>query len=79
MIGQNNILNKLKSYTLSSLPHSILLIGEKGSEQYDMCKEVSSAHTKIINLSDTSLDSILDLSSCISIVLIITLIYIKIN
>ena len=42
MIGQNNILNKLKSYTLSSLPHSILLIGEKGSEQYDICKEVSS-------------------------------------
>lgn len=41
MIGQFNILNKLKSFTLSSLPHSILLIGEHGSEQEDICKEVT--------------------------------------
>ena len=41
MIGQASIVNKLKSFTLSSLPHSILLVGEQGSEQYDICKEVT--------------------------------------
>ena len=41
MIGQASIVNKLKSFTLSSLPHSMLLVGEQGSEQHDICKEVT--------------------------------------
>ena len=41
MIGQSNLLKKLDTYTLDNFPHSILLIGERGSEQEDVCKYIS--------------------------------------
>lgn len=39
MIGQNRLISKIN--LLKSLPHSLLLIGEQGSEQDDICNYIS--------------------------------------
>lgn len=53
MIGQSSIVNKLNSFTLSSLPHSILLIGERGSEQEDICNTICDNYNfELKNLKD---------------------------
>lgn len=41
MIGQYNLLKKIDNYTIANFPHSILLVGERGSEQEDICKYIS--------------------------------------
>ena len=41
MIGQQKLKSKIDSYTLSTLPHSILLVGERGSEQDEVCEYIS--------------------------------------
>ena len=41
MIGQQNLIKKLNSYTINNFPHSILLVGERGSEQEEVCEYIS--------------------------------------
>ncbi|MBQ6627906.1 MAG: hypothetical protein IJH65_03740 [Methanobrevibacter sp.] len=41
MIGQKKLKNKIDSYTLSTLPHSILLVGELGSEVNEIEEYIS--------------------------------------
>lgn len=41
MIGQQKLKSKIDSYTLSTLPHSILLTGERGSEQDEICAYIA--------------------------------------
>jgi hypothetical protein len=41
MIGQKNLIKKLKNYTINNLPHSIVLIGEDGSEEKEVCNFIS--------------------------------------
>lgn len=41
MIGQKNLLKKLMNYTTNTMPHSILLVGESGSEEEELCKIIS--------------------------------------
>ena len=42
MIGQQHIVEALTKYSLENLPKTILLLGESGSEQFDIAKEVAS-------------------------------------
>lgn len=37
MIGQEHFLEKLNKYNLTTFPHSVLLLGDKGSGQIEMC------------------------------------------
>lgn len=41
MIGQKNLLEKINNYTLSTFPHSILLVGDRGSEKDEVCEYIS--------------------------------------
>lgn len=41
MIGQKALKSKIDTYTLKTFPHSILLTGERGSEQEDICHYIS--------------------------------------
>jgi len=41
MIGQKGLINKLGRYTLKNLPHSILLLGDYGSEMSEICEFIS--------------------------------------
>lgn len=41
MIGQQELIKKIDSYTLKTLPHSILLIGDRGSEKDEICEYIS--------------------------------------
>ena len=53
MIGQGKLINKINSYTLDTLPHSILLVGDRGSEQDEICKYISNKFNLIIlNITD---------------------------
>ena len=54
MIGQEHLLEKLKSYSLATLPHSILLVGDKGCGKHTLVKELSN-HFKIdlLDISDS--------------------------
>lgn len=42
MIGQEKILEKLKSFTLQSLPHTILFVGKRGCGKHTIVKELAS-------------------------------------
>jgi len=42
MIGQERILNKLKSFTLQTLPHTILFVGKRGCGKHTIVKELAS-------------------------------------
>lgn len=50
MIGQINLINKLKSYNLQTLPHTLLLLGENGCGKHTLCNELSQYYN--INLID---------------------------
>jgi len=50
MVGQTNLINKLKSYTLQTLPHTLLLLGENGCGKHTLCNELSQYYN--INLID---------------------------
>lgn len=41
MIGQQHIVEALTKYSLETLPKTVLLLGESGSEQFDVAKEVA--------------------------------------
>lgn len=41
MIGQKDLIKKIDTYTLTTLPHSILLVGDRGSEQEEVCEYIS--------------------------------------
>lgn len=41
MIGQESLLNKLKSYPIFEFPHSILLVGEEGCGKHTIAEEIS--------------------------------------
>lgn len=41
MIGQQSLIKKINSYTVGTFPHSILLVGERGSEQEEVCDYIS--------------------------------------
>lgn len=49
MIGQSNLLKKLTSYTLSTLPHSMLFIGEKGCGKHSLINDLSKYYGIEIN------------------------------
>ena len=40
MIGQDKLLAKLKSYSIATLPHSMLFIGDKGCGKHTLIKEL---------------------------------------
>jgi DNA polymerase III delta prime subunit len=54
MIGQVNLINKLKSYTIDNFPQTLLITGEKGSGKHSLVREVISPHLKldIIDITD---------------------------
>lgn len=52
LYGQDNFISKLNKYTLNTLPHSILLLGDKGSCQYEICEYISTKFN--LNLYDLS-------------------------
>lgn len=41
MIGQQHIVEALTKYSLENLPKTVLLLGERGSEQFDVAREVA--------------------------------------
>ena len=41
MIGQKALKSKIDTYTLKTFPHSILLIGDRGSEKEEICDYIS--------------------------------------
>ena len=53
MVGQERILNILSNYNLDDLPHSILLLGEKGSGKHTIADFLSSNfHLDIIDMTE---------------------------
>lgn len=62
MIGQENLLKKLSSFTIDNLPHSLLLLGERGSFQ----KEVSEWLADRFNLDLFDLTKLTDFNEFIS-------------
>lgn len=53
MIGQNNLLNKLKSYTLQTLPHTLLFLGENGCGKHTLSNELSNYfNIKLIDITN---------------------------
>jgi len=41
MIGQEKLVAKLKSYSITTLPHSLLLVGESGCGKHTLAKELA--------------------------------------
>lgn len=41
MLGQEELVTKLESYSINTLPHSIMLIGEKGCGKHTLVQELS--------------------------------------
>lgn len=64
MIGQERLKSKLFSYTLSDLPHSILLLGEEGCGKHTLVKELSThLNLSLVDISNSiSLDTIEDIN-----------------
>lgn len=66
MIGQNNLIAKLKSYSIDTLPHSMLFLGEKGCGKHTLVKELEK-HFKMsaIDISDSlELETIQEINTC---------------
>ena len=66
MIGQAKLLAKLKSYSLATLPHSILLLGEQGCGKHTLVKELEK-HYKMsaIDISESlELETLQDINTC---------------
>ena len=64
MIGQERLRSKLSSYTLSDLPHSILLLGEDGCGKHTLINElVSEYNMPLVDISENiSLELIEEIS-----------------
>jgi len=41
MIGQKKLKNKIDTFTINNFPHSVLLLGEYGSEKEEICEYIS--------------------------------------
>ena len=64
MIGQDKLVAKLKSYSITTLPHSILLVGESGCGKHTLAKELADYfNVDLIDMSESiSLDAINEIS-----------------
>lgn len=60
MIGQDLILNKINSLSLSTMPRTIMLLGERGSGRHSICQEIAKRlNLEIIDISnELSLETI---------------------
>lgn len=65
MIGQDKLISKLKSYTITTLPHSILLSGETGCGKHTLAKELAEYfNLDLIDISEViSLDTINEIAT----------------
>ena len=65
MIGQDKLIAKLKSYTITTLPHSILLCGEVGCGKHTLAKELAEYfNLDLIDISEIiSLDTINEIAT----------------
>lgn len=66
MIGQDKLVAKLKSYSIATLPHSILFVGDKGCGKHTLIKELEK-HFKIESrdISDSlELETLQEISLC---------------
>lgn len=59
MTGQEHLLAKLKSYSLATLPHSILLVGDKGCGKHTLVKEL----TKYFKIDSIDITNSLELET----------------
>ena len=41
MLGQEKLLEKINNYTIDTLPHSILLVGQRGDPYLELCEYIS--------------------------------------
>ena len=66
MIGQEKLLAKLKSYSIATLPHSMLFIGNKGCGKHTLVKELEKYFKlKSIDISDSlELETIQEINVC---------------
>ena len=64
MIGQDNLVSKLKSYSITTLPHSILLLGEQGCGKHTLTKELANYFgIDLVDISnDITLDTLIEIS-----------------
>lgn len=63
IVGQDKIINKINSLTLDTFPHSLMLVGPKGSGKFTLCKYISEhlgleSHSITNNLTLEKIDSI---------------------
>ena len=65
MIGQDRLVAKLKSYSIATLPHSILLLGDSGCGKHTFVKELADVFcVSIVDITDSiSLDAITEISN----------------
>ena len=65
MVGQDKLVAKLKSYSLTTLPHTIMLLGDSGCGKHTLVKELAEyLGLDVIDISNTiSLDAILEINS----------------
>jgi DNA polymerase-3 subunit delta' len=47
MLGQESLINKLKSYNILTFPQTLMLVGEKGCGKHLLVKEVISPHLQL--------------------------------
>lgn len=64
MVGQEELVAKLKSYTIDTLPHSILLLGESGCGKHTLAKELAEYfNVELIDITeDISFETLTDIS-----------------
>jgi len=53
MIGQEQFLNKLNRFNINNFPHSVLLLGEHGAGQFEVCEYIANRFNfELIDISD---------------------------
>lgn len=64
MIGQDKLVSKLKSYSITTLPHSILLLGEQGCGKHTLTKELAKYFgIDLVDISSNiTLDTLIEIS-----------------
>lgn len=64
MIGQDELVSKLKSYSIQTLPHSILLLGEQGCGKHTLTKELANYFgIDLVDISNNiTLDTLIEIS-----------------
>lgn len=59
MLGQNELLTRINSFTFDTLPHSILLLGDRGSGHFEVCEYIAEKfNLQLIRVEDINLDYI---------------------